>query len=76
MTFPSDLKPSIACKNPLCHRGGYEFDAVVAEMARTGELQRKIALMRCPGHEGTDRARHEPCWNRLKNVTVEIDTKA
>jgi len=46
----------MACCNPTCHRGGYEFDRVIHDMVREHATDRKIEL-RCLGDEGSPKGR-------------------
>jgi hypothetical protein len=57
----------IRCSNPLCRRGGYEIDAVLAEMKRLGETERSGSLS-CPGDEGSPKGRRrgDRCRNQIQ----------
>jgi hypothetical protein len=46
----------MACGNPFCRRGGYEFDDVLCGMVRERITQKRIRLS-CPGDEGSPKGR-------------------
>lgn len=48
--------PRVACRNPLCHRGGYDFESLVMLMVSQG-TESKTMQMSCNGDEGTPKGR-------------------
>jgi hypothetical protein len=57
----------IRCSNPLCRRGGYEFDLILSDMDRSKETERK-GSMSCQGDEGSPKGRRRgsPCENKIE----------
>src|SRR5258708_21369951 len=50
--------PRAACSNPLCRRGGYDFELQFTEMIRR-EIESEAVDMSCGGDEGTPKGRRE-----------------
>jgi hypothetical protein len=48
--------PRAACSNPLCERGGYDFEFQVMEMVHQG-IETEAVEISCRGDEGTPKGR-------------------
>jgi hypothetical protein len=46
----------MACGNPYCRRGGYEFDRELSVMVRHQDTEKRIRVA-CPGDEGSPKGR-------------------
>ena len=57
----------MACSNPRCRRGGYEFDMEIHSMVREKANELKIRLC-CPGDEGSPKGRR-----RGQSCTVSVE---
>lgn len=67
-------KSHLACGNPICHRGGYQFKLIhiIWEMTRSRKGYRR-GVIRCPG---IDRV-HKKCPNRLAyRIRIAYDGEA
>jgi hypothetical protein len=63
----------MACGNPRCQRGGYEFDREVHQMVKEHATDREIEIS-CRGDEGTPQGRRIG-RHRLFSVTAKIGVK-
>jgi len=65
----------LVCRNPRCHRGGYELDHEVFTMLREGLMEKEVGLS-CPGDEGTPKARRgRSCSYSVKGKLMLVPRK-
>ena len=62
----STVRSFVACRNPVCVRGGVDIGAMIQEMARKRETQRKFSEL-CKGNEGSPKGRkiYRKCLNHF-----------
>jgi hypothetical protein len=65
--------PRLACGNPRCNRGGYDFALQLAEMVRQ-RLTSEDVDMSCRGDEGSPKGRNKG-QNCLMSIQGEITIK-
>jgi hypothetical protein len=64
------------CGNPSCRRGGYEFDFLIRDIARSHETEKAIELF-CRGDEGSPQGRKigRRCQHKIE-AKIKIKYKA
>ena len=62
----------MACANPSCRRGGYEFDFLIRDMIRARQIEKEFKL-HCRGDEGSPKGRRA-ILRRVPEVAATHET--